>query len=151
MGSSLHSLHRLEEGQTQFSLALGVGKTNNNSSMDSEAAILLGICLIAHSEVFESQGFDEEAHLALKRGIKEERPALHLEEKDKGLMFSRLTLVAQCLSIAIPSNRPSGRRSASIHVKVYTGTPSSWLVERCESSSGHAVLLNHQSLLKDQL
>ncbi|GMH56590.1 hypothetical protein TL16_g02168 [Triparma laevis f. inornata] len=69
IGQNLRMLHRLDEAEKHFDMAVKLAKKAGDKKGLEEAAEKLGKTLIEHSEEMESQGLSQEAYLALQRGI----------------------------------------------------------------------------------
>ena len=69
IGQNLRMLHRLDEAEKHFDVAVKLAKKAGDKKGLEEAAEKLGKTLIEHSEEMESQGLSQEAYLALQRGI----------------------------------------------------------------------------------
>ena len=68
-GAMLHKLHRLDEAETSYTLAVKLSHQDKDKKGLEQSANKLGNLLIEMSEMLESQGHGEEAYVALQRGI----------------------------------------------------------------------------------
>ncbi|GMI24458.1 hypothetical protein TeGR_g12038 [Tetraparma gracilis] len=60
---------RLEEAEEHYESAVALAKKSDDKKGLEEAAQKLGSCLMEHSDIMEREGREQEAYLALQRGI----------------------------------------------------------------------------------